>query len=83
MKRAFLIAASLLAMMTAARADDPIIPKFANESATSGINSVYKGDWQYMVGGGVAAFDCNGDGFPELFLAGGENKATSLRGVGK
>ena len=75
MTRAFLIAASLLAMMTAARADDPIIPKFANESATSGINSVYKGDWQYMVGGGVGAFDCSGDGFPELFIAGGENKA--------
>ncbi len=25
-----------------------------------------------MVGGGVATFDCYGDGFPDLFLSGGQ-----------
>ena len=54
---------------------DPIIPTFKEETATSGIRSIYKGEWQYMVGGGVAAFDCSGDGMLELFIAGGENKA--------
>jgi hypothetical protein len=54
---------------------DPVIPQFRNETATAGIHSVYKGDWQYMVGGGVAAFDCDGSGRPALFFAGGENKA--------
>jgi enediyne biosynthesis protein E4 len=54
---------------------DPLIPHFIDETASSGLNSVYKGDWQYMVGGGVAAFDCEGNGLPDLFVAGGENKA--------
>ena len=74
----FLLATSAVA--------DPIIPTFKNESATSGLHSIYKGEWQYMVGGGVAAFDCSGDSLPELFIAGGENKAklfinTSKRGA--
>ena len=75
MKRALLIAASLLAASAARAADNPVVPKFTDETNSSGIHSVYKGDWQYMVGGGVAAFDCSGDGFPDLFIAGGENKA--------
>jgi len=52
-----------------------VVPSFSDESESSGVHSTYKGDWQYMVGGGVASFDCNGDGFPDMFLAGGENKA--------
>lgn len=39
---------------------------------------VYDGGWEHFVGGGVSAFDCNGDGFPELFAAGGSNPATLL-----
>ena len=31
------------------------------------------------VGGGVATFDCNGDGFPDMLLSGGENKAKFYR----
>ncbi|MCB1493955.1 MAG: CRTAC1 family protein, partial [Rhodobiaceae bacterium] len=30
---------------------------------------------EHFVGGGVAVFDCNGDGLPEIFAAGGENPA--------
>ena len=55
---------------------DPAIPHFVDETASSGLASVYKGEWQYMVGGGVSTFDCNGDGLPEMVLAGGENPAS-------
>lgn len=53
----------------------PLVPRFADETATSGIVSTYRGDWEYMVGGGAGSFDCNADGFPDLMLAGGEDKA--------
>ena len=59
------------------------IPHFADETASAGIDSVYKGEWQYMVGGGVAVFDCAGDGFPSLFFAGGEAPAKFYRNVSK
>jgi enediyne biosynthesis protein E4 len=50
---------------------EPAIPAFTDETASSGIDTVYQGDWEFMVGGGAATFDCSGDGFPELFLSGG------------
>lgn len=58
---------------------DLIVPKFVEVTKTSGVRSVYAGEWQYMVGGGVATFDCSGDGFPDLFLAGGEKAAHFYR----
>ncbi|CUI86792.1 FG-GAP repeat domain-containing protein [Cognatishimia activa] len=36
---------------------------------------VYNGGWEHFVGGGVAGFDCNGDGLMDVVLAGGENPA--------
>ncbi|WP_071673844.1 CRTAC1 family protein [Nioella nitratireducens] len=36
---------------------------------------VYDGGWVHFVGGGISAFDCNGDALPELFAAGGSNPA--------
>jgi hypothetical protein len=59
-----------------------LVPKFVEETATAGIDGVYAGDWQYMVGGGAASFDCDDDGFPDLYLAGGEGKASFFRNVG-
>ncbi len=52
-----------------------VVPNFKDETSSSGLFSRYEGDWEFMVGGGVAAFDCNEDAFPELFLAGGTNPA--------
>ena len=51
-------------------------PRFVEETESAGLDSVYAGDWQYMVGGGAAVFDCNGDGFEDVFLAGGEAPAS-------
>lgn len=39
---------------------------------------VYAGGWEHFVGGGVASFDCNGDLYPELYVAGGSNPAQLL-----
>lgn len=65
-------AAAVLALLAGpARAADLVVPHLADESATAGIDHAYLGEWDYMVGGGVAVFDCSGDGWPELFLAGG------------
>ncbi len=41
------------------------------------VEHVYDGGWEHFVGGGVAVFDCNSDGLPDFFAAGGAN-ATSL-----
>lgn len=45
------------------------------------IRHQYDGDWEHFVGGGVSSFDCNGDDFPELYLAGGSNPARLLQNM--
>lgn len=54
---------------------EPIVPHFTEETASSGIDTTYSGEWQYMVGGGAAVFDCNDDGFQDALIAGGERSA--------
>ncbi len=63
--------ALLLLALAAPASAEPAIPAFTDETKTAGLSTVYDGEWAYMVGGGVATFDCSGDGFPEVFLSGG------------
>ena len=51
------------------------VPLFHEEASAAGLNQVYDGPWEFFVGGGGAAFDCDGSGFPSVFLAGGKNRA--------
>jgi hypothetical protein len=72
---AALIASAWLPGLAIAAGD----PSFVSETATAGVSGSYDGDWQYMVGGGAAAFDCNGDGFEDLLLSGGTSLARLFR----
>ena len=42
----------------------------------------YSGGWEHFVGGGVAVFDCNQDGLPDFFSAGGTNVAALFVNTG-
>ena len=69
------------AAATAAPVTPPVVPTYTEETKSSGITNAYNGQWQFMVGGGAATFDCNDDGYPDLFLAGGETPAKFYRNV--
>ena len=51
------------------------VPLMHEEAEAAGLHSVYDGPWEFFVGGGGAALDCDGSGFPSVFLAGGKNPA--------
>ena len=57
----------------------PEVPRFAEETESAGLQSRFEGDAEYIVGGGVAAFDCDDDGLPELYLTAGVGKAKLYR----
>jgi hypothetical protein len=79
--RAVFLALALAAMAPSAFANDLIIPAFIEETKSAGIDSVYAGEWEYMAGGGVATFDCDGDGFADMLLAGGASPAKFYRNI--
>jgi len=76
--------AALLLVAVAAAAEpprEPAVARFVDETAAAGIFSRFDGEWEYMVGGGVAAFDCDDDGLPELLFTGGVNKARFFKNL--
>ena len=54
-------------------------PHYVDETGTAGIDHVYAGGFEFFVGGGVAAFDCDDDGRDELYFAGGSEPAALYR----
>ena len=63
----------------AAADSPPAIPHFVEETDTAGLQSRFEGEGEFVVGGGVATFDCDGDGLPEVYVTAGVNKAKFYR----
>jgi len=57
-------------------------PRFVEEAAAAGLRHTYGGDHRFFAGGGVAVLDCNADGKPDLYLAGGSGPASLYRNDG-
>jgi enediyne biosynthesis protein E4 len=57
----------------------PLVPKFVEETAPSNFQSRFDGEEEYLVGGGVATFDCDGDGLPEVYVTAGVNRSKFFR----
>ncbi|MFC3686530.1 CRTAC1 family protein [Hydrogenophaga luteola] len=62
-----------------AQAASPAVPRFVEETESAGLFSRFEGEDEYMVGGGVASFDCDDDGLPELYVTAGVGKARLYR----
>ena len=67
------------------------VPRFVDETDSAGLTHVntYKatpespdGGWEFVVGGGVAVLDCDVDGMPDLYLAGGSSPSGLYRNEG-
>ena len=54
-------------------------PLFVEETASSGLSQTFGGSDTSYIGGGVAVLDCNDDGMPDVYLAGGGNPAALYR----
>ena len=55
-------------------------PTFVDETdVLRASTTVYDGEFEFFVGGGVAAFDCDDDGRADLFFAGGSEPAALYR----
>lgn len=69
-----------LALAGAGAGADPAV-RFDDRSHALPVQHAYVGGWEHFVGGGVAALDCDGSGFPSLAVAGGAAPALLLRNV--
>ena len=84
-KRLPLLAAALFALQLASADEAPVakstlaVPRFIEETDAAGLQVRFEGQDEFMVGGGVAVFDCDGDGLPEIYVTGGVNKAKFYR----
>ncbi len=74
------VLASLTSYPIASRAQvNAGIPKFIEETDSAGLQSRFEGESEFLVGGGVATFDCDSDGLPEVYVTAGVNKAKFYR----
>lgn len=71
--------AALVMAATVARAQTPTVPRFVEETDASGFQSRFEGEGEFLVGGGVATFDCDGDGLPEVYVTAGVNRSKFYR----
>jgi enediyne biosynthesis protein E4 len=55
------------------------VPRFVEETDAAGLQSRFEGEAEFLVGGGVATFDCDSDGLPEVYVTAGVNKAKFYR----
>ena len=55
------------------------VPRFVEETASSGLDIAYDGPFAFAVGGGLAVFDCDGDGRQDVYVAGGAGSAALFR----
>ena len=70
----------LFAVETGARAQTLTIPKFADETLSAGIDSHFENtEDEFLVGGGVATFNCDDTGLPSLYITAGANRAKFYR----
>lgn len=76
---AVLVAAGVVLVVPGGPAGAMGPARFVDETATAGVDQTYDGGSTAFVGGGVAVFDCNGDGRDELYLAGGSHPAALYR----
>ena len=60
-------------------AAEPAVPRFVAEAAGAGLSHRFGGDVEYFVGGGVATFDCDGNGLSDMYIAGGAEPAALFR----
>ncbi len=74
-----LVAGIGLLPATAADAPTPTVPRFVEETDASGFQSRFEGEGEFLVGGGVATFDCDGDGLPEVYVTAGVNRSKFYR----
>ena len=75
-----LLAAALCSTSIHAAAEEAVsIPRFVEETASAGIDTVYDGEWEFMVGGGTAVFDCDGDRRADVLVAGGAGASSLYR----
>ncbi|MBK6616075.1 CRTAC1 family protein [Ottowia sp.] len=79
---AFGLAVVALSAWPASPDAETVVPKFVEESAAAGLEIRYEDDGEFMVGGGLASFDCDRDGLPELVMAGGVNTSKFFKNTG-
>jgi len=60
------------------------VPKFLDETTSAGIQSQFQNsDDEFLVGGGVATFNCDDSGLPSMFITAGANAPKFYRNVSR